>query len=149
MLGITLGYLDVTELCTYKGSELESSKRSTDNIVYGKFDCLLIQFQLGSVVGLEFVRVLGTTLGVTDRILPGTYLGIDKGSLECSTDGTKDENIDGLLVVSLLGSIDTRLLHASTETHEIGNNEGEKLGFPNGKYSAQNCIPGRTGDLCI
>ena len=37
----------------------------------------MLLVQLGSVVGLDFGKLLGTTLGVLDGILPGTYVRID------------------------------------------------------------------------
>ena len=51
---------------------------------------------------------------------------------ELSTDGYKHYKVDGLLLGYLIGPVDTL---------ELGNNEGEKTGFPNGKYLAQNLDP--------
>ena len=44
-----------------------------------KFEGLFLQVLLESVVGLEFGRVLGTTLGVIDGLMLGTYVGIELG----------------------------------------------------------------------
>ena len=106
----------------YYGSELGSSDCSTYGNAYGKFEGLLLRVRLVSIVGIEFGRVLGTTLGVLDRLLLGKYVGIELGYSEWSTDGTKYENVDGLLIGSWIVSIDIL---------DIGNNKGEKLGFPN------------------
>ena len=59
-----------------------------------------------------------------DGILLGTYFGIWIGSSKCSTDGIKDDKVDGFLPGYLIGSVDTL---------ELCNNEGAKLGLYNGK----------------
>ena len=41
-----------------------------------------------------------TTLVVLDGLLLGTKLLLEIGSVECSTSGTKDDNVDGLFLVS-------------------------------------------------
>ena len=77
MLGITLGVMDVLELVKYDGSEIGSSECSTDGTADGKFEGLLLLVQLGSVVGLEFGRVIGTTVVVLDGIILVTYVVIE------------------------------------------------------------------------
>ena len=60
----------------------------------------MLLFRIGSVVELDFGRVLGKTIGFLDGILLGTYVGIELGFSEFPTDGTKDEKVDGLLLGS-------------------------------------------------
>ena len=43
-------------------------------------------------------RVIGTKLGAIDGLPLGTYDGFYLGSSECSTNGTKDDKVDGLLL---------------------------------------------------
>ena len=42
--------------------------------------------------------ILGTKLGVLDKLELGAFNGTELGSLECSTDGTIYEKFDGLLL---------------------------------------------------
>ena len=76
--------------------------------------------------------MIGTTLGVLDVILRGAYVLIEIGLSECSTYVTNYFNVDGLFLGYLLGYV---------HTLKCGNNEGDKLGFPKGKYFAQNLEP--------
>ena len=66
--------MDGLPLGTYDGSYIVSPECSTDGTIYGKFKGLLLRARLVSVVGLEFGRVIGTTLEVLDGILLGTYV---------------------------------------------------------------------------
>ena len=79
VLGITLGAMDIIELDTYDGSDIGKSEFSTDENVDRKFEGLLLKAWLGSVVGLEFWRVIDTTLGVIEGLILGTYSGIELG----------------------------------------------------------------------
>ena len=71
--------MDRPSLVTFNGSELGSSKCSSDGNMDGKSEGLLLGDLLGSVVRLEFERVIETTLGVLEVILLGTYFGIELG----------------------------------------------------------------------
>ena len=42
--------------------------------------------------------MIGTTIEVTDRLLLGTYVGMELGLSECFTDGTKDDKANCLLL---------------------------------------------------
>ena len=68
--------------------------------------------------------MLDTTLGIIDVILLVTYVGIELGLSEWSTDGNKYDKVNGSLIGYWIGFLDTL---------EIGYNEGHKLGYPNGK----------------
>ena len=89
----------------------------------------MLRVRLGSVVGLEFDWVLGTTLALLDRLILGKYVGINLVLLKCSTDRTKDDKFDDLLLGYWLLFLDSL---------KIGNNGCDKLGFTNGIYLAQN-----------
>ena len=68
--------------------------------------------------------MLGTTIGAMDGIILGTYNGLDIWWLERSTDGTKDDNVDGFLLRIRFGFI---------YTLELSKNECAKVSFPVGK----------------
>ena len=51
--------------------------------------------------------MLGTKIGVLGRLLLVTTVGIEVGSSECFTDGTKDDMVDGFLLRYLLVSVYT------------------------------------------
>ena len=76
MLGTTLGYLNGLTLGIYDGSDIESPECSTDGTADGKFVGLLLRIRPVSVFEIEFGIVLGKTLGVLDRLILGTYVGI-------------------------------------------------------------------------
>ena len=71
--------------------------------------------------------MIGTTLGSLDVIPLGKYDGIELGSLECSTDGTADGNLEVFFIEAWLGSL---------VGIDLSNNEGTKLGFWDGKSLA-------------
>ena len=64
--------------------------------------------------------MLGTTIGAFYGLPLGIYDGIEIGSLECPSNGTSDEKLEGLLLGARLGSLDV---------FETGSKEGNELGF--------------------
>ena len=51
-----------------------------------------------------------TIIGATDEISLDTYVGIDQGRSQWSTDGTADGNTDDLLLGACLGSVDGNII---------------------------------------
>ena len=98
----------------------------------GTADGNLEGFLLGSSLGSVDVLGLGNNednkLGFPDGSVLGTELDTcectELGSLECSTDGTADGNLEVFFIEAWLGSL---------VGIDLSNNEGTKLGFWGGK----------------
>ena len=104
MIGATIWAMYGIPLGTYDGSYIVSPEVSTVGTIYGKFKGFLLQDRLVSVVGLDIGKVIGTTIGVIDRLILGMYVGMEIGLSECFTDGTKDDKAQ-LFVATILNWI--------------------------------------------
>ena len=109
MIITTLRFLDVLEVGRYDGIELGFSECFYDGNTDWKFEGLLLEFLLVSVLGIKLDtnegiklgfsnrKVVGTTLEAVVGVTLGTYFGSELRSSEGCNDGAVDGKFDGLL----------------------------------------------------